>query len=253
MGALDDIPCVSVDGVTISLRQVLRQAYIGGHLSFVENAIRGHLIERAVKREGITVSAEEHQRSLALFLEDMHLGSDEDLATWLKVRGMTRAELEAELAQITAFGKLKGHLVEEKVLPYFARHQSDFDAVVLSKITAAERTKLVHAMERYAHGERFRDLAVELSEDHRTQLQGGFVGRMRRRDVDPAHRDALFAAHEGALVGPLPGYVLYHVERVLPAALDSLTRSEIHTTLFAAWLDEEKAKVRIDLHLRDML
>ncbi len=256
MKALDELVCFTIDGEPVSLRHVLHQAVIGGHMTFIENAIRGRLIERGVARHGITVSREEYERYLAVFRGDMGLSTDEALDRWLEARRMSPADLEAELFQIMAFGKLKSALVEEKVLPYFAKHQRDFDAVVISKITSQEKSSLIRAMERVAHGDRFRDVARELSDDHRTQLQGGFVGRVRWRDLDPAHAHAIFHAQEGALVGPLEqkrGFVLYFVDRVLPAALDSGTRSEIHTLLFGEWLDEERAKAKIEVLLAELL
>jgi hypothetical protein len=256
MKALDELVCFTIDGEPVSLRHVLHQAVIGGHMAFIENAIRSRLIERGVARHGIRVSVEEYERYLAVFRDDMGLATDEALSEWLAARRMSRADLEAELRQIMAFGKLKSALVEEKVLPYFAKHQRDFDAAVISKITCEQKPTLIRAMERVAHGDRFRDVARELSDDHRTHLQGGFVGRVRRRDLDPAHAQAIFQAHEGALVGPLEqkrGFVLYFVERVLAAALDSATRSEIHTLLFGAWLDEERAKAKIEVSLAEHL
>lgn len=123
---LDEIAAVAIDGTTLSLGALLRQAQRSGQLTFLQSAIHGHLIERAVKGRGITVERAERDRALAVFRADNALRTDAALNAWLGQKAMSLSELEGDLEKIVAAGKLKAAIAEGRIEPYFVAHKGEF-------------------------------------------------------------------------------------------------------------------------------
>jgi parvulin-like peptidyl-prolyl isomerase len=256
MNAWDQLPAIVVDGAPISLGKVLRQAQIGGQLQFLESSIREHLVSRAIAARQLSVRAEEIARARAVFASDMRLASDAAVAAWLSARGMDERSFEEEIRRIIAFGKLKEEVAGALVEPYFEEHKADFDSAVISRILVTDLAAGVRVKAELDTGAAFDEVALRESLDPKTRLMGGWVGRVRRRDLTPFEAEFVFAGPVPTISDPISlrnGAVIVRVERVFRAQLDQPTRAEIHERLFAEWLERERRESNVELKLFEVL
>ena len=78
------------------------------------NEARHRIIQRAIVEHDIRVHREEIDRARAVFAADLGLENDAEIDRWLREHELTRAELDDQLRQIIAFGKLKGLVVGDR-------------------------------------------------------------------------------------------------------------------------------------------
>lgn len=259
MSPLDQLAAIVVDGAPISLGQVLRRAQLGGQLQFLESSIKEHLVTRAIAERGIDARPDELARARAVFASDMRLTSEAELAAWLGARGMDERVLDLELRRIIAFGKLKEEVAGAFVEPYFEAHRAELDSAVISRIALADLATAVRVKSELDGGMSFEETALRESTDLKTRLVGGWLGRVRRRDLSAFEAEWVFSS--SALPGPRisapisvrSGAVILRVERIFTAQLDQPTRAEIHEKLFAEWLEHERRRSKVELKLFEVL
>jgi hypothetical protein len=107
--------CVAatVNGQTLTLLDVLRHAQTTTRLAFLQDAIKGAIVDQAIAREAIAATDAEVEAVLARFRSEHELADAADFDGWLARHRMTLAALRAELARGIAFGKLKGRVTAE--------------------------------------------------------------------------------------------------------------------------------------------
>jgi hypothetical protein len=113
MNALKEVTAAVVDGVKLSLADVLRHANTNNHLSFVKNAVDGYLIDRAAERLGIKVIDAEIEVIMGRVTSGKKLEGDEEIAAWLESSGLGQAGLRDNVRRMIRFGRLKKTLTEE--------------------------------------------------------------------------------------------------------------------------------------------
>ena len=85
---------------------------------------------------------------------------------------------------------------------------------------------------------------------------GGSLGIVRRKQLSPAVEAAVFAANNGAVVGPFPTgarYQLVQVEEILPGQLDAVSTTRIQGYLFGRRLAEQVQKAKAEVKLEQYL
>jgi parvulin-like peptidyl-prolyl isomerase len=228
---------VVIDGNAVALR-----------LEQLESSIREHLVSRAMQR--FAVRREELARARVLFATDMRLSTEAELRLWLVKRGMDEAQLEQELVRIIAFGKLKEEVAGSQIEPYFEAHREQFDSAVVARILVRDLAAGVRVKAELDAGASFEETALRESTDPKTRLLGGWMGRVRRRDLSPEEASFVFSTAVPSISEPIAarhGAAILKVERVFRAQLDQPTRAEIHEQLFAAWLEGERARSSVEL------
>lgn len=239
------INAVVIDGNAIALR-----------LEHVESSIKEHLVTRAIAERQLQVKREELARARALFASDMRLTTETELSAWLFARGMSEAQLEEELRRIIAFGKLKEEVAGREVEPYFQANSSEFDSAVVARILARDLAAGVRIKAELDAGASFEQTALTESTDPKTRLLGGWLGRVRRKDLSPEEAAHVFTAPVPTISAPIAvknGAAILKVERVFPAQLDQPTRAEIHERLFVRWLEQERARSTIDMKMFEVM
>jgi parvulin-like peptidyl-prolyl isomerase len=226
---------------------VLRRAQ-----SSFDVSIKEHLVAREIERRRIEALPGELARARMVFCSDMRLSNEQELVEWLRVRGMNEKELEDELRRIIAFGKLKEEVAGAHVERWFEEHRREYDSAVISRILTGDLAAGVRIKAELDAGAPFEEVALKDSTDPKTRWIGGYVGRVRRRDLSPSEADFVFAAPVPSISPPIAvknAAMILRVERVFSAQLDQPTRAEIHERLFSAWLEAERARSKIELTL----
>jgi foldase protein PrsA len=128
---------------------------------------------------------------------------------------------------------------EEQVHSYFMAHLGQFDRARISRIVVSDQELANELLMRVGEdGEDFHKLAREYSREEQSRYAGGYVGLVRREDLEYEASALVFASQPGALLGPLNQDDQYHlilVEGLIKAQLDEEVRAEIKDRLLADW------------------
>ena len=101
----------------------------------------------------------------------------------------------------------------------------------------------------------FYAMARQCSEDETTRPAGGYLGRLRRKQLPKGIAARVFAAEIGDVVGPEKvsgGYALYVLQQFYPAELNDVIRKEIRKRLFSQWLQREMRQADITYPVREI-
>jgi parvulin-like peptidyl-prolyl isomerase len=229
-----------VNGEAFSLADLLRRARWRDQLAFVSEAVDAALIRQAMAERGLAATDEELQLAADEYraARELYLGAE--LRRHLAGLGLTIADWELMLEDEVLRRKQRAAVTENQIERYFAENKLAFDAATLSHLMTREqdvaREIRVQVVEEEAD---FHRLARRHSVDEATRPAGGYIGLVRRGELDPIAAAAVFGAEPGKVVGPLKtdlGWRLVLVHALRPAALDNVTREEIRTKLFEQWL-----------------
>ena len=248
-----DYVALEVNGEQIDLAEVLRRAKFTSQLKFLHDAIDAALIRQAAAKRNLTFSDEELQEAADNFRVEHHLYDAESTASWFTANHLSQEDWESSLADQIITRKLRDDLTEQKIEQHFAENRLAFDTATLSHLIVAEegvarelRAQIVE------DGADFHALARQFSVDATTARAGGFVGVVRRADMEANVEAAVFGATPGKLIGPLKtdlGWSLIKVEGQHRGKLDDLVRESIKAQLFDEWLKEQHRKARIRIPL----
>lgn len=249
------VSLVRVNGIDVSLKQVVRHLGVADNLGFLGEYARRELVRQLAEREGIHTKAEDIQRDVDDWRYRHRLERVEDTEAWLRSRGITLGDV-AEDAQVRRLERvMSGKITEGRIEPYFAQHALDFDEAEVCWIFHKDRGVIDEIRFQIREdGADFCALAREFSQDERTRPAGGFRGRLRREHLPKGIAARLFAAAPGEIFGPdkAPGgFALYMLQRSYPARLTDRVISEIRHTLFSNWLQTEMQQADICYPVRE--
>lgn len=237
------VSLVRVNGIDVSLKQVVRHLGVADKLGFLGEYARRELMRQLAEREGIHPKPEDIQSDVDGWRYRHRLESVEDTEAWLRSGGITLGDVAEDAHARRSERMISERISEGRIEPYFAQHTLDFDEAEVCWIHHRDRGVIdeieLHTRE---DGADFCALAREFSQDERTRPAGGFMGRLRREQLPKGIAARLFAAEPGEIFGPekVPGgFALYLLQRRYPATLDDRVVNEIRDTLFSQWLQRE--------------
>jgi parvulin-like peptidyl-prolyl isomerase len=223
---------VTVNGRGIGAEEVLRDALLDGG----PTGLLGPLIDRELLRQhasaiGITVGDEELQRAADEMRHERGLEGADRAMEWLRAHHQTVASAQRSLEALLVRNKVMSGIAADEVRAYFHTHRIELESVVLFSIRVASDEEAWAIRRQVEAGSQFSALAASASLDPATRAHGGFVGRLRRREMSPEIAEAVLSVAPGSLVGPIRterGYNLFLVaDRRQPT------------------LDEEEAAIRL--------
>ena len=253
MQSLSELIALEVNGEAVGLAEVLRLAKFSGNLKFLQDSIDAALVRQAAARQGVEVSGDELQQAADEFRLARELHDAETTERWLAAHHLTYEEWELMLEGEIIARKLREELTAGRVEQHFAEQKLTFDTAALSRIIAPNedvaRELRAQIVEDNAD---FHALARAYSTDEATRAAGGYIGTVRRTDLEAEVEPAVFGASVGKVVGPFKtdeGWSLFKVEAVNRATLDDETREAIKSRLFEEWLSERRRKANISTPL----
>lgn len=211
------------------------------HRQAINGLIKQALIDQSAQLEGITVSDEALKAKIEALKQEQSVAGFE---AWLQRNNLAEAEFGDILRREMVTAALYEQVVQ--AVPCWAE-QIHARQIVVSDLKQAEMAKA-----RLAAGELFADLALEISEDAATRVNGGDLGWFPQRvgAVPPAIEAAVFALPAGQVSEVLPseaGYYVIKVELKDPhRALTPEHRRLLQAAWFEAWLNQQLASAKIE-------
>jgi len=219
-------------------------------------AVMEQFLVSQAEQAGLSVSTEQLQRAADAFRRRQGLTSAEQFQAWLVGQGRSLLDFEDSLERDLRIDQLKDHLTRDRIAAHFAANQSGYASAALRLILVSRQDQARELLAQIREeGRDFAELAREQSL-HSSRPQGGLLGLVRQRQLTPAMDEAVFAARQGDIVGPLAGPAGFHlflVESIAPAELDASTKALIRQELFDAWLADTLRNVPLILPLLDVL
>ena len=244
-----EVSLVRVNGIHVSLNQIVRQLGVADKLDFFSSFARRELVRQVAVREGVRTTPEDIQRDVDNWRYQHRLERVEDTEAWLRSRGISLGDV-AEDARVKQLERaLSDKVVDGRIEPYFAQHKLDYDEAEVCWIFHRNKGVIEEiGLQAREEGADFCRMAREFSQDERSRPSGGFVGRVRRGQLPKGIAARLFAAAPGEVFGPEKasgGFALYMLQRNFPAILDDRVSNEIRNVLFSQWLQREFQRAEI--------
>jgi parvulin-like peptidyl-prolyl isomerase len=234
----------SANGVQLSLHELLHELKVQGRLApLIAAAVVEKVIAVAAKKESISVTDAELQRTADAFRLRQGLNRAADTQRWLANNRLTGADLELVLERNLLRQKLADKVTGDQVEKTLAANRAKLDRARLRQIIVAKEGIAQELLSRIEEeGADFTELARQHSVDPRIRASGGDLGVVARPAMAPAIEAAVFGAKNGAVVGPLKtdaGYALIKIEEITLGQLDAPTTTAIRQNLFRDWITKQ--------------
>ena len=238
--------------ITIKNEDILHQVQLFFLIpKMIEGIVTHKIIATALAEAGLTVETEELQKAADAMRLKNQLGNPEETWAWLERHGLSLEDFEELIYHNLSRIKLAQHLFGEQVESYFFAHQLDYAAVVMYEVVFDNQDEDL-ALELFysiSEGETgFPEVTHQYIQEPELRRRGGYPGLVRRKDLKPEISAAVFAAKPPQVLKPIVtsgGVHLILVEEIIPAQLDEQQRSEILSTLFQSWLQQQIEQVEI--------
>jgi parvulin-like peptidyl-prolyl isomerase len=248
----DTIPLMTINGHPYPVKEALRRSMYQSENKFIDDCIAEILIREYALENEIENSLEE----LEIAIEEMRykkgLESKEKFLHWMKSNGQNLLSIQNELDYQILRNKVKASFLYEKIETYFAEFQLKFDRAELYSIRVETESKAEELLAKIEEEqENFHLLAMEYSEDEKSKLKAGYVGKVARSEVTAAIEAAVFVALPGDVVGPVKtdkGFNLFKVAALYPATLET-EEDTIRDKLFKDLETKLRSKAKIDYPL----
>jgi len=257
MTSRNDYIALEVNGEQLSLRELLRFAKWSDQSRFLKSATDALLIRQAAMELGVQVSNEECQQAADRFRVERDLYTAEKTERWLALHHLSFPEWEALLEDEIIRLKLRNLVVSNQdVEKYFVEHRLAFDAASISRLVVRDECVARELRAQIVEdGADFYSLTRNYSIDLSSRPAGGYVGLMRRSEMEPTMESAIFGAKVGMTVGPVKtysGWQLVKVEAQHLAILDDSMRETIKSLLFEEWLRVRRVKATVNVPLFEL-
>jgi peptidyl-prolyl cis-trans isomerase C len=236
---IDTDAAATVDGRTIPISQLetfVRAQLIGSGMDvdispdqhteieelqreILAQLIQDDIITAASDDLGITVTEEEVEEQFAMLSEQF--GGSQPLQEELDRRGLSEEDLRRQLAAFVRREALNAHFAEaadvdeeELQAAYEERLESRYRVARASHVLVETEEEAEALLAELDEGADFAELAEEHSQDEFSAQRGGDLGENPRGAYVEAFDEALWAAEEGEIVGPVGTEFGYHIIRV---------------------------------------
>lgn len=199
-------------------------------------------ILKACQTLDITVTDAEWQAAGDAFrLEHQLLGAAKTLE-WLSQQRLTAEDWSQGIKVELLTKKLQEHLFGEAIDHHYLHDREKYKRVALSQILVTDLSEALKVAQlTREQSASFCALALEYSKGKQSKENGGFMGIRFFSELLPEIAEAISAAKEGEIIGPLKSRLGYHilkVEKWLPLELDKPLRTRILELLLQTWLQQ---------------
>jgi parvulin-like peptidyl-prolyl isomerase len=234
---------MSID-TNITTENILEQLKISRKIpEVIEQIFTRRIILAEAERLGIKVEIPELQEAADLFRAKNRLISARITEKWLEMNQLSLDDFETIIHLELLSDKLKQVVLIDKVEQHFYQHQLDFDRVVISEVILANKelaTELYYAIR---EGEiSFQDVAAKYITDPELKRKGGYLGQIKRKDLNPGLRSIFSVTTYPQVLKPIAtaqGFHLIWLEEKIEATLEPDIYAEIQSQLFTELLREK--------------
>ena len=215
---------MSID-TNIATADILEQLKISRKIpEIIEQIFTRRIVRAEAERLGIKVEIPELQEAADLFRAKNRLISARITEKWLEMNQLSLDEFEMIVHLELLSDKLKSIVLKDKVEQHFYQHQLDFDRVVISEVILTNKelaTELYYAIR--AEEISFQDVATKYITDPELKRKGGYLGQIRRKDLNSELLSVFAAPNPPQVLKPITtanGYHLLWIEEIVKAQLD---------------------------------
>ncbi len=205
----------------------------------LEGLIADVLVQQYARKNNISISDDELQKSIDSLIKDM--GGQDKFDESLKARGMT---LESFKAQQRA--QLLGNKVRDAVTKDVPQMQEQIHA---RHILVQTNDDALKALKRLEAGEDFAKVAADVSQDPGTAKNGGDLGWFPRGVMVPEFDQVAFSQPLKKFSSPVQTQFGYHVIQVLEKdpnrKLPEQQWQDLRQFRFQDWLEQQRQKADI--------
>jgi parvulin-like peptidyl-prolyl isomerase len=202
------------------------------------------IINQAAEERSLSVTEEEVQVELDRIRYEKRFSQPSDLLAWLADQMTTLNSLEQRIREYLLAKKLAKNLFSSEVRELFAQYPSDFEQILLYRITVPYESLAQEIFYQIEEEEiSFYEAAHLYDVDERRRLQCGYEGKQLRRKLSPELTERLFNANVGEVIGPLKSpketYDLFLVEDFFAPELTREIYEDAIEQRFREWLEDE--------------
>jgi foldase protein PrsA len=213
------------------------QQYEGLKQQVLQFLISSEWIQGEAKDQGVTVSDKDVEKQFQT-TKKQSFPKEADFQKFLKTSGMSlddikfRVKLDALSNKLRAkITKGKDAVANKQISDYYNKNKTRFAQperrdlrIVLTK-TAAKANQAKSALGSHPSAATWKKVAKQYSIDQASKNQGGVLLAVAKGQQEKALDDAVFAAKQGGLNGPVKtqfGYYIFSVTKITPASQQSL-------------------------------
>jgi parvulin-like peptidyl-prolyl isomerase len=234
---------MSIDA-NITTEDILEQLKISRKIpEIIEQILTRRIVRAEAEKLGIKVEIPELQAAADLFRAKNRLISARITEKWLEINQLSLDEFEMIIHLELLSDKLKQVVLTDKVEQHFYQHQLDFDRVVISEVILTNKelaTELYYAIR---EGEiSFQDVATKYITDPELKRKGGYLGQIKRKDLNPGLRSIFSVTTYPQVIKPIAtaqGFHLIWLEEKIEAILEPAIYEEIQSQLFTEFLRDK--------------
>jgi parvulin-like peptidyl-prolyl isomerase len=209
-----------------------------------EKILYQKIITQSAQDRGLLITTDEIQAEVNRIRVEENLENTSSLASWLDNQMLNLQDLEQKIYHKLIARELAESLFDSSIELFFTQHRSDFDQVLLYRISVPYERLSQEIFYQIAENEiSFYEAAHLYDVDGRRRLQCGYEGIQSRRNFPPELAEVIFNAEIGEVIEPLKlsddSYNLFLIEEFIPAEFTVTIREEILNQMFQEWLKNE--------------
>ena len=194
-------------------------------------------IEREAADQGVKVTDEEVNKSFEE-QKKQTFPKDADYQKFLKDSGQTEEDVRMRVRLDLLSNKIRDKVIkgkdqvsEQQITDYYNKNKERFaqpERRDLSIVLTKTEAKADEAKQALQDGESFKSVAKEYSTDDASKAQGGKLPAVAKGQQEKAFDDAIFAAEQGELQGPVKtqfGWYVFEVTKTTKPSQQSLQQA----------------------------
>jgi foldase protein PrsA len=263
IGFSKDETVATVDGEKITKDELYDTLVKASGQQALDLMIEDKVIALELKKEKVTISDEEAEAELAIFVDST--GGDEAFANTLEQSGTTKEQFKEGIIEYLSIRKIiepRIEIADEAIKAYFDENKESLneeEQVEASHILVEDEATAKEVSKKIADGGDFATLAEEFSTDTASATNGGELGYFGREKMVAEFEEAAFSMEIGKISDPVKtehGYHIIHVtdkkaakEAVYEDSKEDVKKlliEEQMQTEYVNWLDEAKADYDIE-------
>lgn len=216
--------------------------------------IRSRVLEQSAADMGIELTDDDIEAQRAEIIEEV--GGQEAFAQVIESNNLSDETVEEQIRELALQEKVAEELtadLEADPDDVQAAYDQTYGTASARHILLETEEEAQEVLARVEGGEDFGELAQELSTDPTAEENAGDLGEFTRQQMVPEFSEAVFAAEEGDLLGPVETDFGFHIIEVLEID-EGPPLSEVEDELAAQLLEGDRSEVLGDWlteHLQD--
>jgi parvulin-like peptidyl-prolyl isomerase len=206
----------------------------------LDGLIERELVRQYAKQNGIVVTPEEARAEMQSLKDS--LASPADWEAFLTLNNLTEPEMVNAVLEQLMTSRVRDGL--------FAGLSGDVPQAHARHILVATEAEAADLLAQLQNGANFEELARTRSADNATRETGGDLGWFTREElIDPRLGEVIFSLQPGAIAGPIPSRVGYHIVQLIETAnraIEPERMGVLMDAIYTTWLSEQFAAATIE-------